>query len=65
MTTYEEISTSRSLNRAFWNQDCRFVIAQLREARRVSDAKLEANHRRCLKRALQHRAEHTYLKAGL
>lgn len=65
MTTYEEISTSRRLNRAFWNQDCRFVIAQVREARRLNDAQLEANHRRCLKSALKHRAEHTYLKAGL
>ncbi|WP_252108945.1 MULTISPECIES: hypothetical protein [unclassified Halomonas] len=65
MTTYEEISTSRRLNRAFWNQDCRFVIAQVREARRVNDARMESNHRRCLKSALKHRAEHTYLNAGL
>jgi hypothetical protein len=65
MTTYEEISTSRRLNRAFWNQDCRFAIAQIREARRLKDQKLEANHRRCLKSALKHRAEHTYLKAEL
>ncbi|WP_206047484.1 hypothetical protein [Vreelandella venusta] len=65
MTTYEEISACRKRNRRFWNQDCHFAIAQIREARRVSDAKLEANHRRCLKNALKHRAEHTYLKAGL
>ena len=65
MTTYEEISTSRKLNRAFWNQDCRFVLAQAREARRVNDTRMEANHRRCLKSALQHRAEHTYLNTGL
>ncbi|RUR26801.1 hypothetical protein ELY33_16980 [Vreelandella andesensis] len=65
MTTYDEISTCRKRNRRFWNQECRYVIAHIREAQRVHDVAREAHCRRWLASELSRRANHDFLKPGL
>ena len=64
MTTYEEISTSRHLNRRFWNGEVRFTILLLRQTARDGETYpgSERHLRRALSRKLGQRASFEYLK---
>jgi hypothetical protein len=65
LTAYDEISTSRRLNRKFWNDDARFIIAMIRVNKRANNGNCGLNCIRALKKSLKQRAEFEYLEAGL
>lgn len=65
MTTYQEISTSKRLNRKFWNAHIKFLISMLREHQRLNCEKSKAfiNSYRCsIEKALESRSCFEYLE---
>lgn len=65
MATYQEISTSRRLNRQFWNAHIKFLIASVREHQRLNNegSKAFINSYRCsIDKALCNRRKFEYLE---
>lgn len=57
MTTYEEISTSKRLNRIFWNCELKFYIARRRESLKL---KIEPNFINVIRSILNKRSTFEY-----
>jgi hypothetical protein len=65
MTTYTKISTSKKVNRKFWNDHIRFTIALIREYEKGNSDKylaLARSYRVTLQRALENRSTYKYLE---
>lgn len=67
MTTYQEISTSKRLNRKFWNNHIKFLICMLREHQKINCDKSKAfvNSYKCaIEKAIESRRCFEYLIKG-
>jgi hypothetical protein len=65
MNTYKEISTSKRVNRKFWNDHTRFTISLIREYEKGASDKylaLARSYRGTLQRALENRSTYKYLE---
>lgn len=65
MNTYQEISTSRRLNRQFWNAHIKFLIASVREHQRLNCEKSQAfvkSYHCSINKALESRRCFEYLE---
>ncbi len=59
MTILDEITTSRKLNRKFWNAHVRFYIAMRRENLRLQ--RPDETYLKCIQSALKDRKNYEYL----
>lgn len=67
MNTYNEISTSKKVNRKFWNDHAKFTIALIRDYERINSDKylaLARSYRGTLQRALENRSTYKYLECN-
>jgi len=65
MNTYQEISTSKRLNRNFWNAHIKFSIAMIRSHEKHGDEKgliLARSYRTGLQRAFENRRNYEYFE---
>ena len=59
MTTFEEISSSRRLNRSYWNEQVKFYIACYRVRANLQQ---KQTYFKCIKSALKCRQQFSYLE---